>query len=162
MQRFYHEFPPIYSSHSKVLILGSFPSVKSREISFYYGHKMNRFWKVLSNIFQEEEPIGNQDRTKFILQHDLALWDVIESCEIQGSSDSSIKEVKVNDILNLVKNSRVKLIICNGAKAYNLFLKYIENVNIKVIKLPSTSPANAACRLEQLNEDYKVILNYTN
>ena len=160
MQRFYHEFPPIYSSHSKVLILGSFPSVKSREISFYYGHKMNRFWKVLSNIYQEEEPLTNQERTQFILEHNLALWDVIESCEIQGSSDSSIKNVKVNDIPNLIKNSNIKLIICNGTKSYNLFLKYIEGIDIKVIKFPSTSPANAACGLDRLIEEYKVILNY--
>jgi len=160
MKRLLHELPKIYSKESKVLILGSFPSVKSRKISYYYGHKMNRFWKVLSFLFKEDIPDDNDSRTEFILRHNLALWDVIESCEIVGSSDSSIKNVKVNDIKSISNNSNLRLIICNGNKAYDLYQKHVEGVDIPVIKLPSTSPANAGWSLERLCEQYKVILDY--
>jgi len=160
MKRVLHELPKIYSKESKVLILGSFPSVKSREISFYYGHKMNRFWKVLSFLFNEDIPVQNDSRTEFILRHKLALWDVIESCEITGSSDSSIKNVRVNDIKSISKNSDLQLIICNGNKAYDLYKKHVKGIDIPVVKLPSTSPANAAWSFERLCEQYKVILDY--
>ena len=160
MKRIFHELPKIYSKESKVLILGSFPSVKSRKVSYYYGNKMNRFWKVLSDIFKEEISDQNDLRTEFILRHNLALWDVIESCEIVGSSDSSINNVKVNDIKSISTNSKLRLIVCNGNKAYDLYQKYVKDVDIPVVKLPSTSPANAGWSLERLCEQYKVILDY--
>jgi len=160
MKRIFHELPKIYSKESKVLILGSFPSVKSRKVSYYYGNKMNRFWKVLSDIFKEEISDQNDLRTEFILRHNLALWDVIESCEIVGSSDSSINNVKVNDIKSISTNSNLRLIVCNGNKAYDLYQKYVKDVDIPVVKLPSTSPANAGWSLERLCEQYKVILDY--
>lgn len=160
MRRLFHEFPPIYSSSSKVLILGSFPSVKSREISFYYGHKMNRFWKVLAELFKEKLPQNNSERRQMVIDHHLALWDVIESCEIVGSADSTIRNVKVNNIEQLIAEIPVRLIVCNGNTAYQLFQRYIKDVDVKILKLPSTSPANASWHLSDLVEKYKIILSY--
>lgn len=159
MKSLVHPFKPVFNSKSKVLILGSFPSVKSREESFYYAHPQNRFWKVLENIF--EEKIANKE--EFLLKHNIALWDVIQSCEIKGSSDSSIKNVKVNDIKNLIKNTDITVILLNGNKAYNLYQKYIADyIDINVISLPSTSPANAKYRLNDLVKKYSIIKNFVN
>lgn len=154
MKRIVHPFKPIYNKDSKVLILGSFPSVKSREDKFYYAHPQNRFWQVLENIFDEK--IENKE--EFLLNHNIALWDVIKSCEINRSSDSSIKSVKVNDIKGLIEKTNIDIILLNGTKAYNLYQKYIaQNIGIEVVKLPSTSPANAKYKLDDLIKEYSII-----
>jgi hypoxanthine-DNA glycosylase len=151
-----HTFDPIYDENSRILILGSFPSVKSREIDFYYGHPQNRYWKVLANILDVTLPETPEEKRKMLLEHNIAIWDVIHSCSIIGSSDSSIKDVVVNDFSEILKNSQVKTIFVNGGKAYELYRKYAENnTGIKAIKLPSTSPANAAWKLERLCEAWR-------
>lgn len=146
-----HTFDPIYDKDSKILILGSFPSVKSRENNFYYGHPQNRYWKVLANILEVEVPETPEEKTEMLLKNNIAIWDVIHSCSIIGSSDTSIKDVVVNDFSEILANSQVKTIYVNGGKAYELYHKYAEkNTGIKAVKLPSTSPANAAWNLERL------------
>lgn len=146
-----HNFEPIYDAQSKILILGSFPSVKSRENEFYYGHPMNRFWRVLSGIYHEEVPVTISEKKAFLLRNHVALWDVIASCDIVGSSDSSIKNVTVNDIAMIKNAAQIEAVYANGGKAYELFLKYCGK---DIIKLPSTSPANAAWSLERLIETW--------
>jgi hypoxanthine-DNA glycosylase len=147
---------PIYDKESSILILGSFPSVKSRHINFYYGHPQNRFWRVLSNVFN----VDINDKEKFVLNHRIALWDVIESCDIKGSSDSSIKNVKVNDILMVVNNSNITKIYTNGKVAQKLYDKYLKSiVGIEAVNLPSTSPANAIYTLDKLSSSWKIIKN---
>lgn len=154
-----HTFDPIYNKHSKVLILGSFPSVKSREGQFYYQHPQNRFWKVMSQNLNELLPISIDDKKELLLKHHIALWDVIESCDIYGSSDSSIKNVIANDIPYLLNKTNIETIAVNGGKAYQLYKKYCyPNTQIEAIKLPSTSPANASWSLEQLNKAWSYIL----
>lgn len=152
-QHISHEFGPVYDERSEILILGSFPSVKSREVQFYYGHPQNRFWKVLSYILKTEIPQTIEEKKNMLLEHHIALWDVIESCSIIGSSDTSIKDVVVNDFSAILAGSQIKKIYVNGTKAYDLYHKYAEKqTGIKAIKLPSTSPANAAWKLERLCE----------
>ncbi len=152
-QKLTHTFDPIYNAESKILILGSFPSVKSREIDFYYGHPQNRYWKVLADILQVEVPKTPEEKRRMLLDNHIAIWDVIHSCSIIGSSDSSIKDVVVNDFSEILQNSQVKTIFVNGGKAYDLYRKYAEKATgIKAVKLPSTSPANAAWKLERLCE----------
>ena len=150
-----HTFEPIYNKDSKILILGSFPSVKSREIDFYYGHPQNRYWKVLANILEVPVPETPDEKRKMLLDNHIAIWDVIHSCSIIGSSDSSIKDVVVNDFSEILQNSQVKTIFVNGGKAYELYHKYAEKMTgMKAVKLPSTSPANAAWNLERLCETW--------
>lgn len=150
-----HTFGPIYDSESRILILGSFPSVKSREINFYYGHRQNRFWKLLSLLFNEDI----KDKKSFLLKHHIALFDVIESCDIIGSSDSSIRNVKPNDLNIILNNSKIETIYLNGSKAYELYNKYCKDkYDIEAIKLPSTSPANASFSLNDLYDEWKIIL----
>ena len=145
-----HTFKPIYSKDSKILILGSIPSVVSREDNFYYAHPKNRFWKLISKILNVKEPITIEDKTKLILNNNLAIYDVIKSCEIQGSSDSSIKNVEINDINYIINNSSIEKIIFNGNKAYELYNKYEKNKFSNTKVLPSTSPANARYSFEKL------------
>ncbi len=148
-----HSIPPVYDAESKILILGSFPSVKSREQGFFYAHPQNRFWAVLSTIFGENQPVSVEDKKKFLLRNHIALWDVISSCDIIGSSDSSIKNVEPNDISALLGNSAVGRIFTNGKKADSLYCKYIQpTVGIPSVCLPSTSPANAVFTLDKLCE----------
>lgn len=150
-----HTFDPVFDKDSKVLILGSFPSVKSRENNFYYGHPQNRFWKVLAQIFEEGIPQTIGEKKAFLLKHNIAVWEVIESCTIIGSSDSSIKDVVVNDFSKVLENSAIETIYVNGGKAYELYHRYAEKqTGIQAIKLPSTSPANAAWSLERLCKDW--------
>lgn len=154
-QQLTHTFEPVFNKGSKVLILGSFPSVKSRENHFYYGHPQNRFWKVLAHILETSVPQTVEEKRCFLLEHHIAVWDVIESCRIIGSSDTSIKDVAVNDFSRILKNSQVETIYVNGGKAYELYHKYAEQkTGIQAIKLPSTSPANAAWSLERLCEQW--------
>lgn len=153
-----HTFEPVFNEESRILILGSFPSVKSRENNFYYGHPQNRFWKVLSRVFEVEAPQTIAEKKVFLLEHRVAVWDVIASCTILGSSDTSIKDVVINDFSQLLEKSSVQKIYVNGTKAYELYHKYAENrTGIKAIKLPSTSPANAAWSVDRLCEAWKQI-----
>lgn len=154
-----HEFGPVYNSESKILILGSFPSVKSREQQFYYGHRQNRFWRVLANVFDSVEVLDNIDQKRaFLIKHKIALWDVIASCDIIGSADSTIKNVKENDMRVILDTADIRVIFANGTKAYELFGKYCRaygTSGIPIEKLPSTSPANAAWNVERLSQVWR-------
>ena len=153
-----HPIEPIYNQKSKILLLGSFPSVKSREEGFFYGHPQNRFWKVLAAIFNENIPQTIHEKKEFLLNNKVAVWDVIHSCEITGSSDSSIKNVEVNDLTRILNTADIKQIFVNGKKAYSLYNKYMKQIVIKeAICLPSTSPANAAWNIDRLVEAWKII-----
>ncbi|MBQ0099527.1 MAG: DNA-deoxyinosine glycosylase, partial [Firmicutes bacterium] len=123
-----HSISPMFDKDSKVLILGSFPSVKSREQNFFYGHPQNRFWAVLSNVFNDELPKTIEERKAFLLKHNVAVWDVIERCEIVNSSDSSIKNVTANDLSKILNVANIKNIYVNGKTAEKFYIKYIENV----------------------------------
>lgn len=153
-----HGFPPVYDEESQILILGSFPSVKSRDAQFYYHHPQNRFWKVLSRLFGEPLPETVEEKKKMLWKHHVAVWDVIESCDIIGSSDSSIKNVVPADIAGLLKKTKITGIYVNGGKADALYRKYCEpQTGRKAVRLPSTSPANAAWDLERLLEVWKIV-----
>ena len=157
-----HPLKPVYNSESKVLILGSFPSIKSRENSFYYAHPKNRFWSTLEKVFKEDIGSSNQDREKFLLTHKIALFDVVYSCNITASSDSSIKDVIPNDIKKIVDDSKIEAIFTTGTKAYGLYNKYLlKDVGIEAIKLPSPSPANCKRGIEEvLVNSYNKIKEY--
>lgn len=153
-----HTFEPVYDKNSKILILGTFPSVKSRENQFFYGHPQNRFWKVIAQVTGEEVPKIIEEKKALLLRNRIAIWDVIHSCKIIGSSDSSIQDVVVNDFSNILKNANIEKIYANGGKAYELYQKYaFEKTGREIIKLPSTSPANAGWSLERLCEAWKQI-----
>ncbi len=154
-----HPFPPLYDSASKILILGSFPSVKSREQMFFYGHPQNRFWKVIASVFDDEVPVNIEDKKLLLKRHHIALWDVISSCDIKGSSDSSIANVVPNDLSEILNHSDIRLIIVNGKTAEKYFNKYIrDQIKRNAVCLPSTSPANAAWGLEKLLNEWKKTL----
>ena len=159
-----HNIDPVYSSDSKILILGSFPSVKSREAQFFYAHPQNRFWKVLTALYAPDGglELDTVDKKRdFLLMNKIAVWDVIQSCEITGSSDSSIKNVKVNDLKKILSAADIKAIFSNGATSYNLYMKYCaDKLGRPSVKLPSTSPANAAYSLERLIEAWSAIKDY--
>ena len=158
--RVLHPFPPLYDERSEALILGSFPSVKSRENMFFYGHPQNRFWKLLALLCGEEVPVTIEEKTDLVLSRHLALWDSIRSCTITGSSDSSVRDVVPNDLSVIIDNSRVSRVFCNGALSYNMYMKYsFPATGIRAVKLPSTSPANAMCSLEQLISIWKDNIN---
>lgn len=155
-----HTFAPLYNNDSKILILGSFPSVKSRQNGFYYGHPQNRFWKVISSLFNCEIPQTIEDKKDLILNSKAALWDVIESCDIIGSSDSSIQNVIPNDLNIILSNAKVEKIYANGKTAAKLYEKYSQELTGKpIITLPSTSPANAAFTLEKLIKNWEQIID---
>lgn len=157
--RVLHPFPPLYDERSEALILGSFPSVKSRENMFFYGHPQNRFWKLLALLCGEEVPVTIEEKTDLVLSRHLALWDSIRSCTITGSSDSSVRNVVPNDLSVIIDNSRVSRVFCNGALSYNMYMKYsFPATGIRAVKLPSTSPANAAYSLERLAKAWEIIL----
>lgn len=154
--RVFHEFDAFYQQDSKILILGSFPSVKSREVSFYYGHPQNRFWKVLSSIFEDELPITIEDKKAFLTKHHIALYDVIDSCEIKGSSDASIQNVQLTNLEEIVNHSKIDTIVLNGKAASKYFVRPL-NFDGRVLHLPSTSAANARCNLDRLINEWKYI-----
>ncbi len=150
-----HELEPLYDKDSKVLILGSIPSIKSREIGFYYMHPSNRFWQVLEGVYDEKI----LDKKAFLKKHHLALWDVIKECEIKHSADSTIKNVKVNDLNEILTKTKITKIITTGSKANSLYQKYLyPKTKIKNIALPSTSSANAKMKLADLIAAYKIIV----
>ena len=160
-QNISHGFGPVYNRESRILILGSFPSVKSREQAFFYGHPQNRFWKVLAAVLKEDEPETVEEKKEMLLEHRIAVWDVIQSCEIEGSSDASIRDVIPNDLSEILKTADIQAIYTNGGKAYELYQKYIYPVDgIEAHKLPSTSPANAGYSLERLQEAWRQIGEY--
>ena len=151
-----HTFLPVYDENSELLILGSFPSVKSREQGFYYGHPQNRFWKVLAAVCECEVPKTIEEKKKMLLKNHIAIWDVIDSCDIIGSSDSSIKHVVPADIAGILTKTNIARIFANGKTAGNLYKKYSENsTGIPAVVLPSSSPANAAYSLEKLIEVWR-------
>lgn len=154
----YHNIEPVFDEKSDILILGSFPSVKSRETGFFYGHPQNRFWKVLSGVLGCDTPVTIEDKKEMLLKHHIAVWDVIAKCDITGSGDSSIKNVVPNDISGIIKKSNVRKIFCNGRTAFNLYKKYIEkNTGLEAEYLPSTSPANAGYSLDKLKSEWKKV-----
>lgn len=153
-----HPIPPLYNENSKSLILGSFPSVKSRESEFFYGHPQNRFWSVAAAVLGYPKPETVEEKKKMILDNNLAMWDVIASCEIEGSADSTIKNVTANDLSEIIASSKIDRIFVNGKTAEKYYNKYTyPKTKIKAICLPSTSPANAAWNLERLIEAWKII-----
>ena len=156
-----HPFPPLYNKQSQILILGSFPSVKSREQMFFYGHPQNRFWKVVSSVLNCPTPQSIPQKSEFLLNHSIALWDVIASCDIEGSSDSSIKNVTPNDLTEILSSANIKQIFTNGRTAEKYFTKYTQPViGRKSICLPSTSPANAAWSADRLIDEWCIIMKY--
>ena len=156
-----HPFPPLYDEHSSILILGSFPSVKSREAMFFYGHPQNRFWKVVSGLLAEPLPVTVPEKRAMLLKHHIAVWDVIHSCEITGSSDASIRNAVPNDLSVILDAAPIRQIFTNGGTSHQLYEQYIAPLTgIKDIRLPSTSPANAAWSVERLSASWAVILEY--
>lgn len=155
-----HPFLPLYDENSEILILGSFPSVKSREEMFFYGHPQNRFWKVIAAVTKNQIPETIPQKKELLLKNRIALWDVIASCEITGSSDSSIKNVIPNDITEILNNSKITRIYVNGKTSEKFYNKYIkERTGVSAICLPSTSPANAVWTLDKLISEWKKILS---
>ena len=156
-----HNIPPLYDEHSKILILGSFPSVKSREAQFFYGHPQNRFWRVLSALTGEKCPMVTEDKKAFLKRNGIAVWDVIKSCDITGSSDSSIKNAVPNDLSEIFETANIKKVFCNGTTSYKLYKRYMEKETGRTAELlPSTSPANAAYKLDDLIREWKKINDY--
>ena len=140
-----HPFPPVADEQSRVLILGTFPSVQSRQNEFYYGHPRNRFWPVMAAVLEEEVPVSIAEKKAMLLRHGVALWDVLESCAIHGSADAAIHEPRPNDIALLLKRTQIRRIYANGATAEKLYKRFCEaGTGMEAIALPSTSPANAA------------------
>lgn len=146
-----HPFPPVYDARCRTLVLGTFPSVKSRETGFYYGHPHNRFWRVLAAVFGEDAPATVDEKRAFLLAHGIALWDVLKSCEIIGSADASIRSAVPNDIAGLLRETGITRVCANGGAAYSLYMKYVyPETGVPALALPSTSPANASYSLLRL------------
>lgn len=153
-----HNIEPVYDDRSRVLILGSFPSVKSREQQFFYGHKQNRFWRVMAQVLGCAVPESVEQKREMLLSHHVAVWDVIASCEITGSSDASIRDVVPNDLSRILSCADIGTIYTNGGKAHQLYQRYLYPANGREARLlPSTSPANAGYSLERLVEAWQVI-----
>ena len=158
-----HPIPPLWRADSKTLILGSFPSVKSREAGFFYGHPQNRFWRVCAAVFSASVPETIEEKKRFILAHGLALWDVIASCDIEGSADSSIRGALPNDIGVILKGADIRRIFVNGKTAEKLYNRYLyPKYRIPAVALPSTSPANASWSLERLIGAWRLIAENKN
>ncbi len=153
-----HPIPPTWDENSEVLILGSFPSVKSRETGYFYGHPQNRFWRVLASVCHDRCPDAIPDKQAFLLRNHIAVWDVIASCEITGSSDSSIQHASANDIGFLLHETSIRRIFCNGKTAYRLYNRFLlPSTGTGAVCLPSTSPANAAWSFDRLVDAWKII-----
>ena len=153
-----HPIPPFFRPDSEILILGSFPSVKSREQKFFYGHPQNRFWKVLACVFEDGVPKDIPEKCAFLEKHRIALWDSIGRCTIEGSSDSSIRDVVPNDLSVITANAPIRAIFCNGKTSADCYARYIrDRLRRDAVTLPSTSPANAAYSLDRLKDAWKII-----
>lgn len=158
MNNIQHPFPPLYDARSEILILGSFPSVKSREQNFFYGHPQNRFWRVTAAVFGADVPETIEEKRGFLLSHHIALWDVIASCEITGSADSSIRNVLPNDLSPILTAANIRQIFVNGGTAAKYYDKYQKPLlGREAVRLPSTSPANAAWSLARLTDAWQII-----
>ena len=156
--RLVHGVAPVFNEKSKILILGSFPSVKSREGEFFYHHPQNRFWRVISAVYNDELPETIDDKKQLLIRNQIALWDVVHSCEVIGSADNSIRDVIANDITPILKQADIKRIYFNGSTAYNLYKRHIyKHSEREIILLPSTSPANASYSLDRLIDIWGVI-----
>lgn len=156
-----HEFDAFFDQDSRVLILGTIPSPKSREQGFYYGHPQNRFWKVLADVLGEEFPQTVEERKRFLKENHIALWDVLESCEIKGASDVSIRNARPNDMNRILQAADIRAIFTTGAKAAQLYKKLcFPECGVEAVRLPSTSPANCGCSYEKLREAYSQICDY--
>ena len=159
MEPITHPIAPVFDAQSKILILGSFPSVKSRESAFFYGHPQNRFWKVLSGLLGCRCPQTVEEKTQMLLAHRIALWDVIASCRIEGSSDSSIRDVVPTDLSVILDRAPIRAVFCNGQTAFRLYERFqAAQTGLPAALLPSTSPANAAYSVERLMESWEIIL----
>lgn len=162
MEKICHPFGPVFDEHSRVLVLGTMPSPKSREQGFYYGHPQNRFWPVLAAVFGEDTPQTPASRRDFALRHGVALWDVLSECEIEGAADSSIKNPVPNDIEGLLGKAPIAAVFTTGAAAARLYKKFVEpKTGRAAVALPSPSPANARWSLDALAAKYAKILEYT-
>jgi G:T/U mismatch-specific DNA glycosylase len=163
MEHIKHTLLPVYDENSKILVLGTMPSPKSREFGFYYSHPQNRFWRVVSDLYGEKLPVTNSEKTEFLLRNRIALWDVLKSCEIEGADDSSIRNPVPNDIAGLIAQTNIQTVFTTGTKASALYRRFCrKDARIEAIALPSTSPAN--CRhydYEHLKAAYSVLLEYT-
>lgn len=158
-QSIVHPIPPLYDSHSRVLVLGSFPSVKSRESEFFYGHPQNRFWRVLAAVYDCPVPLTVPEKRALLLRNGIALWDVIASCEIVGSADSSIRNVRPNDLREILSGASIERILLNGRTAEKYYNQYLRReIECEAICLPSTSPANAAWSVERLAAAWRAAL----
>ena len=157
-QHVVHPFEPVYDENSEILILGTFPSVRSRQTEFYYGHPQNRFWRVLARLTGEEVPQSIEEKRSLLLRHGIALWDVLRSCDIRGSSDSSIRNAEPTDIRRILEAAHIRAIYANGGTTARLYRKYQQpQLGIPIIPLPSTSPANAGWSLDRLCAQWMVI-----
>ncbi len=160
MEHITHPFPPVVDENCRILILGSFPSVKSREDGFFYGHPQNRFWRMLAAIFDEPVPADIPAKKALLLRHHIALWDVIASCQIIGSSDATVRDAVPVDITRVTDTACISYIVCNGSLAGKLYQKHLQAITRRsAVVLPSTSPANAAWSLERLIEAWKPSLS---
>jgi len=158
MERVKHPIDPVYDANSRILILGSFPSVKSRQQKFFYAHPQNRFWRLLAKLFMEETPVTTEEKKDFLLRNHIALWDVIASCEIEGSSDSSIRNVEANDLSVILKAADIRTIYVNGKTAEKMYYRYtLKKTGRECVYLPSTSGANAAMNMDRLIEKWQRI-----
>ena len=161
MQHIVHPIAPFYDETSKILVLGSFPSVRSRESGFFYGHPQNRFWKLLAHMFDEPVPKTVPEKADTLRRHHIAAWDSIHSCDIEGSSDSSITNVVPNDFTEILASADIRAVFTNGRKSHEIYTKYcLPQTGRPAVCLPSTSPANAAWTMDRLLEAWKVILEY--
>ena len=159
MEHIIHSIEPVFDAESRVLILGTMPSPKSREVQFYYGHPQNRFWRVLAAVLGEEVPQSVPEKKAMLLRHRIALWDVLAECEITGASDSSIRNPVANDLSVILDHAPVQAVFTTGATAWKLYTRLQKpHTGIEAVRLPSTSPANCAVKVEALTEAYKAIL----
>ena len=158
--RLQHGIPALYDNRSRVLILGSFPSVKSREMGFFYGHPQNRFWRVLATLWEEPMPQTVEERRNFLLRHRIAAWDVIAECDIEGSSDASIRNAVPNDLSGIFSVADIRAVFVNGGMAAKLYRKHMTSYPSCIV-LPSTSPANAAWSHSSLCEAWRCVKEKT-
>ena len=158
-----HPFEAVFDRYSSMLILGTFPSEKSRKYGFFYGHPQNRFWKLIALLTKSKKiPELIEEKIEILLKNHIALWDVIHSCDIKGSSDASITNVVPNDLSKISKCSNIQQIYANGEKAYRIYMKYCyKNIGKDIIKLPSTSPANASYSLAKLKDEWEEKMSIT-
>ncbi len=153
-----HNIPPVWDENSRILILGSFPSVKSREQAFFYAHPQNRFWRLLSELFASPMPVTTDEKKRLLLSNGVALWDVVKKCDIRGSSDSSLRHALPNDISSLLKRTNITRVYANGSTAYGLYNRLcLKDTGIQAQRLPSTSPANMKCSFDELLRIWSVI-----